>query len=203
MRAAQSELFTRTVVRLSCGVDEAGRGPLAGPVFAAAVILNPERVIPGLADSKVLNAATRERLQSEIKAHCLAWAVAQASVEEIDAINILQASLLAMRRAVEALCMTPEEVVVDGLHCPRVLMSVRAVVGGDALVPQISAASILAKTARDALMCELHLRYPDYGFAQHKGYATSEHLTALRQHGASPVHRQSFAPVRAVLLVRD
>ncbi len=194
----QHELFIAASVRFSCGVDEAGRGPLAGPVFAAAVILDPARRIRGLADSKVLSAEVREELTLKIKARSLAWAVAEASVIEIDTINILQASLLAMRRAVEALHLAPDEVVVDGLHCPRLMMRVRAVVGGDATVPQISAASILAKTARDAVMRELHLLYPEYGLDRHKGYATREHLAALTRHGATPIHRQSYAPVRAV-----
>jgi ribonuclease HII len=199
----QVELFQPAPAALSCGVDEAGRGPLAGPVFAAAVILNPLDVIAGLADSKVLSAETRDVLAVEIKARCLAWAVAQASVQEIDSINILQASLLAMRRAVEALSLLPDEVLVDGPHCPRVRLNVRAVVGGDATVPQISAASILAKTARDALMCELHKSSPEYGLDRHKGYATREHLLALERHGATPIHRRSYAPVRAVLLLKS
>jgi ribonuclease HII len=201
--ALQSELFPPSQVRLSCGVDEAGRGPLAGPVYAAAVILDPQFVIAGIADSKILNAATREDLALKIKLHALAWAVAFASVEEIDSINILQASLLAMRRAIETLHLVPEEVLVDGLHCPKVSVPVRAIVGGDGSVRQIAAASILAKTARDAAMQELHRLYPEYGLDQHKGYATPQHLAALERHGATPVHRRSYAPVRAVIFARE
>jgi len=180
---------------LLCGVDEAGRGPLAGSVFAAAVVLDPARPIEGLADSKVLTAAARERLAVEIRGRAMAWAIASATVEEIDSINILRASLLAMRRAVEALGMEPDEVWSDGLHTPQVPFMCRAIVKGDAKVGAISAASILAKTARDAEMCELDPRYPLYGFAQHKGYASPEHLAALRQHGPCEIHRRSFEPV--------
>ena len=186
-------------MNLVCGVDEAGRGPLAGPVFAAAVILDAARPIAGIADSKKLAPARRESLAIEIRAHCLAWAVASASVEEIDALNILQASLLAMRRAVEKLAVTPQQVLVDGLHCPRVSMPVRAVVRGDATVTAIAAASILAKVARDEEMLALHRDLPQYGFDRHKGYPTRAHLDALRAHGVSIVHRRSFAPVRVVL----
>ena len=195
----QGALFSSAAVRLSCGVDEAGRGPLAGPVFAAAVILDPASVIDGLADSKTLSARVRERLAVEIKSRSLAWAVAQASVDEIDALNILQATLLAMRRAVESLNTRPDEILVDGLHCPQIKIPARAIVRGDATVAQIAAASILAKTARDALMCELHLLYPGYGLDRHKGYPTAQHLDALKRYGPSPVHRHSYAPVRAVL----
>ena len=184
---------------LLCGIDEAGRGPLAGPVFAAAVILNPKRRIAGLADSKQLSAAQRECLAGSIKQHALAWSVASASVEEIDFLNILQASLLAMRRAVESLSMAPGEVVVDGLHCPFIAFPARAIVGGDCTVAAISAASIIAKTERDAEMTRLDQDYPQYGFARHKGYSTPEHLTLLRYHGASAIHRRSFAPVRILL----
>ena len=180
---------------LLCGVDEAGRGPLAGSVFAAAVVLDPARPIEGLADSKVLTAAARERLAVEIRGRAMAWAIASATVEEIDSINILRASLLAMRRAVEALGMEPDEVWSDGLHTPQVPFMCRAIVKGDAKVGAISAASILAKTARDAEMCELDPRYPLYGFAHHKGYASPEHLAALRQHGPCEIHRRSFEPV--------
>jgi len=186
-------------LRLICGVDEAGRGPLAGAVFAAAVILDMARPIAGLADSKVLSAKKRERLAAEIQAHALAWSVATASVEEIDCINILQASLLAMRRAVEGLAVRPAEVLVDGLHCPAVAMPARAIVKGDSSVAEISAASILAKTARDSDMLLLHQLHPQYGFDKHKGYPTAEHLAALSLHGVSPVHRKSYAPVRRVL----
>lgn len=186
-------------MNLVCGVDEAGRGPLAGPVFAAAVILDAARPIAGIADSKKLAPARRESLAIEIRAHSLAWAVASASVEEIDALNILQASLLAMRRAVEKLAVTPQQVLVDGLHCPRVSMPARAVVRGDATVTAIAAASILAKVARDEEMLALHRDLPQYGFDRHKGYPTRAHLDALRAHGVSIVHRRSFAPVRVVL----
>jgi ribonuclease HII len=186
--------------QMICGVDEAGRGPLAGAVFAAAVILDPCRPIAGLADSKALSAKKREYLAAEIQEHALAWAVATASVEEIDRINILQASLLAMRRAVEGLAVRPAEVLVDGLHCPVVAMPSRAIVKGDSKVAEISAASILAKTARDSDMMLLHQLYPQYGFDKHKGYPTAEHLAALRLHGVASVHRKSFAPVRKLLL---
>jgi ribonuclease HII len=186
--------------RLVCGVDEAGRGPLAGPVFAACVILREDDPIEGLADSKVLSPERREDLASQIRRRAAAWAVASASVEEIDRINILRASLLAMRRAVEQLTVSPHEVLVDGLHCPDVRFPVRAIVDGDALVAEISAASILAKTARDALMVEMHALYPDYGFARHKGYSTRQHLEALRRFGACPIHRRTFAPVRSLCL---
>lgn len=182
-----------------CGVDEAGRGPLAGPVFAAAVVLDPERPIVGLDDSKKLSERKRERLAAEIKERAAAWAVAWASVEEIDRLNILQATLLAMGRAVAGLPRTPTEVLVDGNCCPSLDVPVRAIVGGDALVPEISAASILAKTARDAEMRRLHALYPDYALDRHKGYGTALHLEALRRHGPAPFHRRSFAPVRQLL----
>ncbi len=185
---------------LICGVDEAGRGPLAGPVFAACVILDPSRPIRGLADSKQLAPARREELALRIRDRALAFAVASASVEEIDCMNILQATLMAMRRAVESLGVAPTQVVVDGDRCPALPFPTRAVVGGDAKVRVISAASILAKTARDALMLELHAARPEYGFDRHKGYATLEHMAALRMHGASQFHRRSFAPVREVIL---
>ena len=182
-----------------CGVDEAGRGPLAGPVYAAAVILGAGVRLRGLADSKMLTPEARESLRVRIERRAVAWAVASASVEEIDSLNILQATLLAMRRAVEQLACLPAEVLVDGLHCPALHCPVRPVVRGDATVKEISAASILAKTERDRYMVELDRLYPQYGFAQHKGYSTPEHLDALRRHGASPHHRQSFAPVRDVM----
>ncbi len=185
---------------LICGVDEAGRGPLAGPVFAACVILRTDDPIDGLADSKALTHARRVELAIQIRARAVAWAVASASVEEIDSINILRASLLAMRRAVEQLLVEPHEVLVDGLHCPQVRFPVRAIVDGDALVAEISAASILAKTERDALMVQLHERYPDYGFDSHKGYSTPRHLAALARFGICPIHRRSFAPVRSLCL---
>jgi ribonuclease HII len=190
-------------MRLICGVDEAGRGPLAGPVVAAAVILDRERRIRGLADSKTLSPRLRQTLAEEIRSRALAWSVAAASVEEIDALNILQASLLAMRRAVDALDVEPQRVLVDGRHCPQLAVPVRAVVRGDARVAVIAAASILAKVARDERMLTLHCDHPQYGFDRHKGYPTSAHLAALRAHGASAVHRRSFAPVRAVLEIRE
>jgi ribonuclease HII len=186
--------------RLICGVDEAGRGPLAGPVFAAAVVFHPGRRAPnGIADSKVLTPRQRERLAGVIKTKSLVWAVAWASVEEIDSLNILQASLLAMRRAVESLGVAPDEVLADGLHCPELPCPVQAVVDGDAKVKVISAASILAKTARDAEMLRLHARFPLYGFDEHKGYPTPGHLKALQRYGVCEVYRRSFAPVRELL----
>nr|WP_202413580.1 ribonuclease HII [Duganella sp. CY15W] len=185
-----------------CGVDEAGRGPLAGPVFAAAVILDPLRPIDGLRDSKKLNEAKRDMLAPLIKAHALAWAIAEASEEEIDQHNILQASMLAMRRAVEALKTVPTLALIDGNRCPVMKIQSIAIVGGDDKVEAISAASILAKTARDAALVALHAQYPQYCFDQHKGYGTALHLARLREHGPSPVHRRSFAPVRALLEVR-
>lgn len=185
---------------LICGVDEAGRGPLAGPVSAAAVILDPSRPIDGLADSKKLSELQRDRLAPIIRERALAWAVAYAEVEEIDRLNILQATLLAMRRAVAALPIQPQQVLVDGLHCPDTGLPSQAIVQGDSKVAAISAASILAKTARDALMLQLHAQYPHYGFAAHKGYPTAAHLAALREHGVSEVHRRSFNPVRELLL---
>lgn len=182
-----------------CGVDEAGRGPLCGAVVAAAVILDPARPIAGLADSKKLTARARERLATEIREKALSWAVAEASVEEIDRLNILHASMLAMQRAVLALPVVPTQVLVDGNRCPDLPMACRAIVQGDALEAAISAASILAKTVRDAQMVALHAQHPDYGFAAHKGYPTAVHLTALRLHGVLPCHRRSFGPVRALL----
>ncbi len=184
-----------------CGVDEAGRGPLAGAVYAAAVILDPARSIPGLADSKTLSEKKRDSLAAQIKQYALAWAISSSSVEEIDEINILQASLLAMKRAIEALHVMPHQVLVDGLHCPRISIPAQAIVKGDSKVQAIAAASILAKTARDAEMCRLHELHPQYGFAKHKGYPTPYHLLRLAEHGVSPVHRRSYAPVRELLLV--
>lgn len=184
---------------LICGVDEAGRGPLAGPVFAAAVILDPGNPIDGLADSKKLSERARDRLAPLIRARSLAWAVASATVEEIDSLNILQATLLAMRRAVEALALSPDEVLVDGTHCPRVAFPARAIVKGDSSVAAISAASILAKTARDAEMLRLHELHPQYGLDRHKGYPTAAHLTALRRHGVIAIYRRSFGPVRELI----
>ena len=184
---------------LVCGVDEAGRGPLAGPVSAAAVILDANNPIEGLADSKKLSERQRDRLAPIIRERALAWAVAYAEVDEIDRINILQATLLAMRRAVLALKIQPHQVLVDGLYCPQTGIPSQAIVKGDSKVAAISAASILAKTARDALMLQLHEQYPHYGFADHKGYPTAAHLAALREHGVSAVHRSSFRPVRELL----
>lgn len=184
---------------LIAGVDEAGRGPLAGPVVAACVLLDPDRPIDGLADSKVLSPARRDVLAARIRERSLAWAVAEASVEEIDALNILRATLLAMARAVDALGVRPDEVLVDGSHCPTVSCLTRAVVRGDASVPSISAASILAKTVRDAMMMRLHARHPDYGFDRHKGYPTAEHVAVLRRLGPVDAHRRSFAPVREAI----
>ena len=186
---------------LVCGVDEAGRGPLAGPVVAAAVILDPKNPILGLNDSKKLSAKRREALAVEIRAKALAWSVAEASVEEIDRINILQASLLAMRRAVEGLAVSPEKAVIDGNRCPQLDCPAEAIVGGDGKVASIAAASILAKTVRDAGMLLLHADYPMYGFDRHMGYPTAFHLQALRLHGASPVHRRSYAPVAQLSLL--
>ena len=187
-------------VRLICGVDEAGRGPLAGPVCAAAVVFDPARRAPaGIADSKVLSSRERERLSILIKDRALAWAIAWASVEEIDSLNILQASLLAMRRAVETLSVLPHEVLFDGPRCPTLAVPARAIVDGDAKVRVIAAASILAKTARDAEMCRLHQCFPQYGFDEHKGYPTRAHLRALRRHGVCEVYRRSFRPVRLLL----
>jgi len=181
--------------RRVAGVDEAGRGPLAGPVVAAAVVLDRSRPIAGLRDSKLLSAASRERLAAEIRVRAVAWAVAIAVVDEIDAINILQASLLAMRRAVLALGCSPDEVLVDGNRCPDLDCATRAIVGGDRTEPSISAASILAKVERDAMLRTLDLEHPGYGFARHKGYPTAEHLEALRRLGPCVAHRRSFAPV--------
>jgi ribonuclease HII len=189
----------REEARLICGVDEAGRGPIAGPVFAAAVLLDPLRPIAGLKDSKLLPAARREALALAIRREALAWAVASATVEEIDRLNILQATLLAMRRAVEQLEVVPDEAWIDGNRCPRLSCAARAVVGGDRSVPQISAASILAKTARDAEMLRLHAQFPNYGLDRHKGYPTPEHLALLARHGACEIHRRSFAPVRRLI----
>ena len=189
-------------LEIVAGVDEAGRGPLAGPVVAAAVILDADRPISGLRDSKQLSARQRESLAEEIRAHSLAWAVAWADHEEIDRLNILQASLLAMARAVAALGVQPRRVLVDGNRCPAVPQPVTAIVKGDAIVAAISAASILAKVERDAAMCGLDVLYPDYGFAVHKGYPTAAHLEALERHGACAVHRKSFGPVQRSVLRR-
>lgn len=181
------------------GVDEAGRGPLAGPVIAAAVILHPERPIVGLADSKLLSPRRRDALAAQIREQAWAFAVAAASVEEIDRLNILQASLLAMQRAVAALTMPPHEIIVDGNRCPVFAVPCRAIVKGDQTEPAISAASILAKVQRDGLMVELDAQFPGYGFAKHKGYPSKDHVERLRALGPSPHHRVSFAPVRAAI----
>lgn len=184
---------------LVAGVDEAGRGPLMGPVVAAAVILNDLKPIKGLADSKKLTALRREKLYDEILAKALCCSIAQATVAEIDELNILQATLLAMKRAVEGLRLRPNKVLVDGNRLPVIHVLAEAVVKGDSLIPAISAASILAKVHRDRWCAEFDLQYPQYGFAGHKGYGTAIHLAALRAHGACPEHRRSFAPVAAVL----
>ncbi len=185
-----------------CGVDEAGRGPLAGPVFAAAVILDPQRPLIGIRDSKELNAKRREALAEQIKANALAWAIAECSEEEIDSLNILQATMLAMRHAVEGLAILPTLALIDGNRCPPLTIRAEAIVKGDDKVQAISAASILAKTARDAAMQVLHAQYPHYAFDQHKGYPSALHLERLRLHGVSPVHRKSYVPVRALLGVK-
>ena len=181
------------------GVDEAGRGPLAGPVIAAAVILDPARPIEGLRDSKRLTALQRDRLFEQIRERALAWAVGRADVEEIDRINILQATMLAMQRAVEALVPFAEHALIDGNRCPELACSSQAIVRGDSKVPAISAASILAKVTRDREMIELDMRYPGYGLAQHKGYPSKAHIEALASLGVTPVHRRSYAPVRRVI----
>lgn len=188
------------VSELVCGVDEAGRGPLAGAVYAAAVILDPRHPIDGLRDSKQLSAMRRERLAASIRQNALAWSIAAADVSEIDRLNILQATLLAMRRAVDGLALRPTLALVDGNRAPALDCRVRTLVKGDQLEGAISAASILAKTARDAEMLELALRYPQYGFERHKGYPTLEHRTLLRLHGPCPEHRHSFQPVREAQL---
>lgn len=190
-------IFDKT--RRVAGVDEAGRGPLAGPVMAAAVILDATRPIRGLKDSKQLTRERREELAERIRERALAWAVASADHEEIDRINILQASLLAMSRAVAALAIEPDEVQVDGNKCPVVKQPVTAIIMGDSKVRSISAASILAKVERDAAMRRMHALYPQYGFDVHKGYPTPAHLEALKQHGICPIHRRSFGPVRVQL----
>lgn len=191
------------MTQLICGVDEAGRGPLAGAVYAAAVILDPENPIHGLADSKKLSEKKREALALEIKQNALAWAIASSSVQEIDRLNILQASLLAMKRAIELMqarfSVTPHLVQVDGNKKPQIALPCEAIIKGDSKVAAISAASILAKTARDAELYELDIQYPQYGFAQHKGYPTAYHLEMLALHGISDVHRRSYAPVKIYL----
>jgi ribonuclease HII len=190
------------VQELVCGIDEAGRGPLAGPVCAAAVILDTPHRLRGLHDSKVLSEADRNKLAAKIKARAIAWGVGWASVEEIDTLNIRQANFLAMRRAFEALSVVPHMVLVDGDDPPPIACAMQCIVGGDALEKCISAASILAKTARDALMLELDAQYPGYGLAQHKGYSVAAHLEALRRLGPTPIHRRSFRPVREAEAMR-
>lgn len=191
--------FTLDITGHLAGVDEAGRGPLAGPVVAAAVILDPARPLPGLADSKTLTGKRRGILAGQIREQALAWALGRAEVEEIDRINILQASLLAMQRAVAALAVAPELALIDGNRCPELPCAAQAVIKGDSRVEAISAASILAKVARDAEMVELDARYPGYGLASHKGYGSRAHLTALETLGVTPIHRRSYAPVRRLL----
>lgn len=195
-QSAQPGLDFSSPLDIVCGVDEAGRGPLAGPVVAAAVILDPKRRIRGLDDSKVLSAKTREALYEKIVARSIAYCVASASVEEIDALNILHATMLAMKRAVEGLGVTPTLARIDGNRCPVLAIRSEAVIGGDALVPAISAASILAKVTRDRMLATLHERFPMYGFNSHVGYGTPQHLAALAEHGPCEHHRCSFAPVR-------
>ena len=197
LKASQA-LLNWDVSGLVAGVDEAGRGPLAGPVVAAAVILDDRSPIEGLADSKKLTALRRDKLFDEIRAKALCFSIAEASVQEIDSLNILQATMLAMRRAVEGLRLKPKRVLVDGNRIPMLEMLAEAIVRGDALVPAISAASILAKVHRDRWCAELHLQYPEYGFAGHKGYGTLAHMAALREYGACPQHRMTFRPVSHV-----
>jgi ribonuclease HII len=182
-----------------CGVDEAGRGPLAGPVFAAAVILDPAKPIAGLRDSKKLSPTRRDELALIIQRDALSWSIAHCSAAEIDALNILQATMLAMRRAIEGLSVAPTLALIDGNRCPVTTIRTEAIVKGDDKVIEISAASILAKTARDALLLEMHARYPQYAFDQHKGYPTALHLARLREYGVTPEHRRSYAPVRELL----
>jgi ribonuclease HII len=197
--AASQAALNWDIPGLLAGVDEAGRGPLVGPVVAAAVILDDLHPIAGLADSKILTALRREQLFHEIRAKALCCSIAEASVEEIEQLNILQATLLAMRRAVEGLRLKPQMVLVDGNRLPVLDIRAEAIVKGDALVPAISAASILAKVHRDRWCTEYDLQFPQYGFARHKGYGTAEHLAALKAHGACPQHRKTFRPVTEVL----
>lgn len=199
IRKSESMSLFDHVDELICGVDEAGRGPLAGAVFAAAVILDPSRPIDGLRDSKKLTETKRTELAALIKERALGWSIAFCSESEIDTLNILQASMLAMRRAVEGLTPAPTLALIDGNRCPVMPIRSEAIVKGDDKVAAISAASILAKTARDAALMKLHEQFPHYGFDQHKGYPTALHLERLQMHGVSPVHRKSYAPVRALL----
>ena len=197
--SGQSGFEFQTTGKILAGVDEVGRGPLAGPVVAAAVILDPHRPLEGLKDSKKLSERRREELAGQIRERALAWSLGRAEVHEIDRINILQASLLAMQRAVAALSLAPELVLVDGNRCPQLDYPSQAVIRGDALVPAISAASIIAKVSRDREMTELDSSYPGYGLAKHKGYPSKAHLEALQALGVTPVHRRSYAPVRRLL----
>lgn len=190
-------------VQWVAGVDEVGRGPLAGPVVAAAVILDPAKPVEGLADSKKLSEARREKLAELIQKNALAWALGRAEVEEIDSINILQASLLAMQRAVEGLKIAPHKALIDGNRCPRLACPSEAIIKGDSKIPAISAASIIAKVSRDREMVQLHREYPEYGLDRHKGYPTKFHLQALQRHGVRDIHRKSFAPVQKLLAVQD
>lgn len=196
VRVAQLQMDFGGVLGWICGVDEVGRGPLAGPVIAAAVILDPNNPIAGLADSKTLTAEKREQLDVLIRARAHAFAIGRAEVEEIDAINILQATMLAMQRAVAGLHIPPDLAYIDGNRCPSLPCRAEAIIKGDSKVPAISAASIIAKVARDREMSEWDARYPGYGLAQHKGYPTPTHLRALEELGVTPIHRRSFAPVR-------
>ena len=200
---AEQAALVWDVPGLVAGVDEAGRGPLAGPVVAAAVILDDHKPIRGLADSKKLTALRREKLFDEIRAKALCCSIAEATVEEIDRLNILQATMLAMQRAVKGLRLKPAKVLVDGNRLPVLDVVAEAIVSGDALVPSISAASILAKVTRDRMLEEMHAQHPGYGFDRHKGYGTAQHLAALRELGPLPVHRRSFAPVAQLLSERD
>jgi ribonuclease HII len=193
------DLFEPATVEIICGIDEAGRGPLAGPVCAAAVVLDPARPIVGLNDSKQLSEKKRDTLAPLIRERALAWAVGWASVEEIDEYNIRQANFLAMKRAFGSLNLTPTHALVDGKDPPPLSCRITCIIGGDALEPAISAASILAKTSRDALMVDLCAQYPGYGFSQHKGYGSAMHIEALKRLGPSPAHRRTFAPVREML----
>lgn len=201
--ASQAGLDFSRPGEIICGVDEAGRGPLAGPVVAAAVILDPARPIIGLDDSKALSAKKRERLFGEIVANARAYCIAEASVEEIDRLNILHATMLAMKRAVEGLALAPTLAQIDGNRCPPLAVRAEAIVGGDAKVECISAASILAKVTRDRMLDVLHAQFPVYGFDAHAGYGTAKHLAALREHGPCVAHRRSFAPVRAAFEARE
>lgn len=187
---------------LIAGVDEVGRGPLAGAVVAAAVILNPDKPIEGLLDSKMLNEAKRDALDELIRKRAMAYCIAEASVEEIDDINILHASMLAMKRAIEGLALAPDSVLVDGNRCPAINYPCQAIVKGDQHVQSISAASIIAKVYRDRQMLELHEKHPEYGFDRHKGYPTAQHRAAIIEFGVTPLHRQSFAPVRNALMLK-